>query len=405
MRAGPTDPGVSPGPSGLPGQGRVSTVVIVMKRNPDDFSTTPFSLEGAEGEVKEDMGRVESSLEVERLKTQVTEHWRQQPEPEYDRIFGASAKMKAIKEVINQAADTDATILVWGQSGTGKELIARTIHQCSPRSHMPFVKVNCAALPMELLESELFGYERGAFTGAYRRKPGKFELADGGTIFLDEIGEVPPPLQAKLLQVLQDREFSRLGGRRDIRVDVRTIASTNKDLARAVADKTFRDDLYYRLNIVNIFVPPLRERREEIPSLVEYFGEKYSAQYNRYKQGISTDSIRLFMEYSWPGNVRELENIVKRIVILQSEDWIESELRRAEDRNGQPAELKAANWVREEVGLKEITKQVVQETERAVIKAALDSTRWNRVHAARRLKISYKALLYKIQGYGLAKSN
>jgi len=217
---------------------------------------------------------------------------------EYDGVFENSPRMKAIKEMIDQVADTDATVLVWGESGVGKELVARAIHDCSPRRERTFVKVNCAALPLELLESELFGYERGAFTGAHKRKPGKFELADGGTIFLDEIGEMPLPLQAKLLHVLQDREFARLGSGRDIKVDVRVVASTNKDLERAVAQGGFREDLYYRLNVVNILVPPLRDRPEEIPILAEHFCQKYTRQYNRQRVLLSRDILERFLAHS-----------------------------------------------------------------------------------------------------------
>jgi len=279
-----------------------------------------------------------------------------------------------------------------------------------------------------LLESELFGYEKGAFTGAHRRKPGKFELADGGTIFLDEIGEMPLPLQAKLLHVLQDREFSRLGSGMDIRVDVRVVASTNKDLERAVAQGAFREDLYYRLNVVNIHVPALRERAEEIPILAEHFWQKYSRQYNRQGAHLSRDLLERFQTYSWPGNVRELENLVKRIVVLESEEFVTHELLAKDGgpgpnaivaRNGyrhdRPAPVPAepvheavvaapprshAVWV-DGVGLKEVARRAAREAERGVIKQVLDEVRWNRVEAARRLKISYKALLYKIQECGL----
>jgi two-component system response regulator AtoC len=285
--------------------------------------------------------------------------------------------------------------------------------------------VNCAALPLDLLESELFGYERGAFTGAHRRKPGKFELADGGTIFLDEIGEMPLPLQSKLLHVLQDREFARLGSGRDIRVDVRVIASTNKDLERAVGQGGFREDLYYRLNVVNIHVPPLRERREEIPILAEHFLQKYSRQYNRAEARLSRELLERFQAYTWPGNVRELENLIKRIVVLESEEFVAHEMpghdagqapvsgaRRngaGVPRGAAPAKDagpgsngagRRAGWVAG-MGLKEVAKRAARDAERGVIKEVLEEVRWNRVEAARRLKISYKALLYKIQECGL----
>lgn len=384
--------------------GQASTIVKAMRQGATDVLTEPFSREEARRAIERGIEAVNYRivLEAERLQAQIAQQHLQGGEPESDRIFRNSAKIKAIKDVVDQVADTDVTVLIWGESGVGKGLIARAVHDRSSRRALPFVKINCAALPAELLESELFGYERGAFTGAYRGKPGKFELANKGTIFLDEIGEMPLALQAKLLQVLQDREFSRLGSREDIRVDVRVVASTNKNLAKAVAEKTFRDDLYYRLNIVNILVPPLRERREEIPILAEYFWRKYSAQYDRFKQGISAETLRLFLGHPWPGNVRELENMVKRIVIMNSDDGVCSELLAAGNGNQPPGEPGRVVEGRRE-GLKAVTRQIVQETERTIIKQTLEDTRWNRVEAARRLKISYKALLNKVHAYGLAR--
>src|SRR5207237_5840253 len=229
-------------------------------------------------------------------------------------------------DLIDRVADTDVTVLVRGESGTGKELVARALHASSLRRDKPFVKVNCAALPTELLESELFGFERGAFTGAIQHKPGKFEFANHGTMFLDEIGDMSPPLQAKLLQVLQDGEFSRLGGKHDVHVDVRVLAATNQDLEQAVGDGKFREDLFFRLNVVSIHLPPLRDRREEIPILTEYFLKKYSVQYNKPYSEISPETMRLFMDYDWPGNVRELENLIKRAVVLGSETLIRKEI-------------------------------------------------------------------------------
>ena len=333
--------------------------------------------------------------------------------------------MKAIKQMIEQVADTDVTVLIWGESGVGKELVARAIHDSSVRRAGACIKVNCAALPPALLESELFGYERGAFTGAHRRKPGKFELADGGTMFLDEIGEMPLSLQAKLLQVLQDHEFSRLGSDRDIKVDVRVVASTNKDLEKAVAQRTFREDLYYRLNVVNILVPPLRDRPEEIPPLAEHFCQKYTRQYNRQPMRLSPEILERFLAHSWPGNVRELENFVKRIVVLESEELVMHGARRAggRARHGRRRGRRrvrrrlrfsiragvlfvprpALAWV-PGIGLKEVGRHAAREAERDVIQQVLEEVRWNRMEAARRLKISYKALLYKIRMYDLGTS-
>src|SRR4029079_8956910 len=235
-----------------------------------------------------------------------------QSQSRYKMLFGESSRMAEVQDLIERVADTDVTVLVRGESGTGKELVARALYASSLRRDKPFVKVHCAALPTEVLESELFGFERGAFTGAIQRKPGKFEFANHGTMFLDEIGELQPSLQAKLLQVLQDGEFSRLGGKHDVSVDVRVVAATNRELERAVADGQFREDLFFRLNVVCITLPPLRDRREEIPMLADYFFKKYSLQYNRTHNALSADTLELFLDYQWPGNVRELENLIKR---------------------------------------------------------------------------------------------
>src|SRR5262245_55591442 len=314
--------------------GETGLVVKAMKQGASDFLSKPLQRGEVIAAVENVLEKVTLQWEVEHLREQVLQGQLERRRSEYDGVFAHSPRMRSIKEMIDQVADTDATVLAWGESGVGKELVARAIHECSPRRERAFVKVNCAALPLELLESELFGYEKGAFTGAHRRKPGKFELADSGTIFLDEIGEMPLPLQAKLLHVLQDREFSRLGSGQDIRVDVRVVASTNKDLERAVAQGAFREDLYYRLNVVNIHVPPLRERPEEIPIIAEHFWQKYSRQYNRQGAQLSHDLLERFQAYSWPGNVRELENLVKRIVVLESEEFVAHELL-AKD-NGSP---------------------------------------------------------------------
>ena len=410
--------------------GEAGLIVKAMKQGASDFLSKPLEREDVRGAVENVLEKATLQWEVEHLREQVLRGQLERRRSEYDGVFENSPRMKAIKEMIDQVADTDATVLVWGESGVGKELVARAIHDCSPRRDRTFVKVNCAALPLELLESELFGYERGAFTGAHKRKPGKFELADGGTIFLDEIGEMPLPLQAKLLHVLQDREFARLGSGRDIKVDVRVVASTNKDLERAVAQGAFREDLYYRLNVVNILVPPLRERPEEIPILAEHFCQKYTRQYNRQRVHLSRDILERFLAHSWPGNVRELENLVKRIVVLESEEFVAHELAGRDAsanghvlvsgsaRNGAAADKtppapvevkpepvpvtpKRAPEAWNGLGLKEVARRAAREAEHGVIKQVLEEVRWNRMEAARRLKISYKALLYKIQECGL----
>jgi len=311
-----------------------------------------------------------------------------------------SDKMHQIKEMIDQVANTDVTVLILGESGVGKEVVARSIHLNSLRRDKPFVKVNCAALPSELLESELFGYEKGAFTGAYRQKPGKFELANGGTIFLDEIVEISPPLQAKLLQVLQDREFSRLGGKKDIRVDVRVLAATNKNIEEAVNSGRFREDLYYRLNVVNVTIPPLRDRKEEIPIFVEYFLDKFGKKYRKTVKRLSDPIMKVFLQYHWLGNVRELENVIQRIIVLGNEKVILDEMASVINRESvqmQEESHPEKKWP----SLKEVHREAIAKAETEVIRKALKRTNWNRKKAAGLLNISYKALLYKIKECGI----
>jgi two-component system response regulator AtoC len=342
--------------------------------------------------------------------------------PDLDLLFRNSEKMRAVEYIVRRAADTNATILLQGESGTGKEMVAKSVHYVSGRRDRPFLKVNCASLPGDLLESELFGHEKGAFTGAHRRKPGKFELAHRGTFLLDEIGEMPLGLQAKLLHVLQDGKFFRVGGSELIDTDVRLIAATNKDLASMSQSGQFREDLYYRLNVVTISVPPLRERREEIPLLVSHFLRKFCLQYERETPIISPETMQLLQDYSWPGNVRELENMIKRLVVLQNDALLQEEIAmrrsrawpRASAPGAAPAAVAAptmtlpvplpapvAHHHDMELGLKEIARRAAMEAEKAVLKDVLDRVRWNRAEAARLLKISYKALLYKITAAGL----
>jgi two-component system, NtrC family, response regulator AtoC len=324
-----------------------------------------------------------------------------------DLLLGNSRKMAAVRALVARVAASDVTVLVRGETGTGKELVARGLRSGSARRDKPFVKVNCAALPGELLESELFGFERGAFTGAQQAKPGKFEAADTGTIFLDEIGEMPATLQAKLLQVLQDGEFSRLGGLSEVRVDARIVAATNCDLEHAVAAGTFREDLYFRINVVEITLPPLRERKEDLPLLVEHFLDR---QRQAGRPGgvheLSDETMELFAGYDWPGNVRELENLVKRIVVLDDESVAQDVIERRQSAvparpHAEPAAT-GTGPVAAEAGnrltsLKDIGKSAAREAERIAILDMLERTRWNRKEAAEILGISYKALLYKIK--------
>jgi len=327
-----------------------------------------------------------------------------------DLLFRNSERMRAVEDIVRRAADTNATILLQGESGTGKEMVARAIHYISDRRDKAFLKVNCASLPGDLLESELFGHEKGSFTGAHRRKPGKFELAHRGTFLLDEIGEMPLGLQAKLLHVLQDGQFFRVGGSEVITSDARLIAATNKNLASVMATGLFREDLYYRLNVVAISIPPLRERREEIPVLVEYFMGRFCRQYNRDALKISGATMRLLQDYAWPGNVRELENMIKRAVVLQTEALVQQEIALRSEKSWapkpEPGSLPAPTGPapaapEAEMGLKDIARRAAMAAEKAVIKEVLEKVRWNRAEAARLLKISYKAMLYKIRQVGL----
>ena len=316
-----------------------------------------------------------------------------------DDVFfvAASPAMKKIRSQSKLVANVDIPVLMLGESGTGKEVVSRLIHKYSPRAHRTFLKVNCAALPGDLLESELFGYEPGAFTGATHSKPGKFELCNKGTILLDEIGEMPPQLQAKLLHVLQDQQFSRLGSRNIIKVDVRVLAATNIDIPKAIAEKKLREDLYYRLNGFTITLPPLRERREEIGILLRHFVSQIAESYGKSSMTISPRLLEACENYSWPGNLRELGNFVKRFLILGDEDMAINELQ-----VGAAVAASASSGgsvVSSAGGLKGLVRGVKDEAEIEAITKALEQTNWNRKKAATLLKISYKALLYKIRQY------
>ena len=328
------------------------------------------------------------------------------PEPMAGRIrremeLWRSPKMLEARQILSEAARVDVTVLVTGETGTGKELVARAIHQFSSRRAGPFVKVNCAAMPRELLESEMFGYERGAFTGAHKLKIGKFEAAHRGTIFLDEIGDLHPALQAKLLHVLQDGEFSRIGGKSTLSVDVRVLAATNQDLQRAVAEYRFREDLYYRLNVIHVFVPPLRERTTEIPVLANYFVERYAKLYHREGFSISPPVLERLTHHRYPGNVRELENVIKRMIVLDDPFLTRVPLPDAGVDGVDSARPPSSPAPGPEPSLKEIARRASQAAEREAIAKMLERTGWNRVRAAKALRISYRALLYKIKDAGL----
>ncbi len=325
-----------------------------------------------------------------------------------DDVFfvAASPAMKKIRSQAALVANVDIPVLLLGESGTGKEVLARLIHKLSPRAHRTFLKVNCAAVPADLLESELFGYEAGAFTGATHAKPGKFELCNKGTILLDEIGEMPPLLQAKLLHVLQDQTFSRLGSRTVVKVDVRILAATNINIPEALANKRLREDLYYRLNAFTLSLPPLRDRKEEIPILLKHFMSRMSESYARAPLPLSPPLMEACLRHSWPGNLRELSNFIKRYLVLGDETLAASELQpRPDGGGGMHSEVSGRSAGADPAGgLKSLSRNAKDEAEAEAIARALEETNWNRKQAAALLKISYKALLYKIRQYGIAQS-
>ena len=319
--------------------------------------------------------------------------------PEGVQFVCGSAAMKRIHAQACVIARFDMPVLMLGESGTGKEIVSMLIHHLSPRANYPFLKVNCAAVPADLLESELFGYEAGAFTGATKSKPGKFEMCEQGTILLDEIGEMPPALQAKLLHFLQDHRFSRLGSRTTTKADVRILAATNIRVEEALASKMLREDLYYRLSGFTIQVPPLRDRKKEIPVLLEHFMKRNAAQFSSPERTFSPRLIQACLSYSWPGNLRQLENFVRRYLVLGDEELAISELRTNPRGNEEQRESSAAQ--QDAGGLKFLARAVKKEAEAAAIAHALEQTNWHRQKAAAMLKISYKALLYKIKQYDL----
>ncbi|MGI9103990.1 MAG: sigma-54-dependent transcriptional regulator [Terriglobales bacterium] len=324
-----------------------------------------------------------------------------------DDVFfvSASAAMRKIRSQAKLVANVDIPVLLLGESGTGKEVIAKLIHKYSPRAHRTFLKVNCAAVPADLLESELFGYEPGAFTGATHSKPGKFELCNKGTIMLDEIGEMPFALQAKLLHVLQDQQFSRLGSRTVQKVDVRVLAATNVNIQEAIASKMLREDLYYRLNGFTIAVPPLRERKEEIPILLKHFMTQVSERYARPPLPLSPSMVKACEEYAWPGNLRELGNFVKRYLVLGDEAMAITELAPQQDDKVRAMGAGAGSAIAAGGnGLKSLVRGIKDEAEMEAISQALEETNWNRKKAAALLKISYKALLYKIRQYEIQRA-
>ena len=360
----------------------VDSAVAAIKQGAHDYLTKPL-----------DFDRLRTTLEVAMGHRQQEETVEEPGQPFGDdgRIIGSSAPMLALWDLIVHVAPTEATVLINGESGTGKELVASALHHKSLRSSGPFVKVNCAALAETLLESELFGHERGAFTGADRRREGRFVQAHGGTLFLDEIGETSPAMQAKLLRVLQEHELQRVGGQETIRVDVRIIVATNRDLEEEVAAGRFREDLYYRLNVVELEVPPLRDRHGDIPLLATYFLRRFADKNNRAVSGITPECMDILNRYPWPGNVRELEHCIERGVILMRGDYL--------DVNALP--LAVQRWAGANEPRETGEPSTLKEAERALILKTLEETGGNRSEAARRLQITRKTLLNKLKSYGI----
>ena len=380
--------------------GTVDSAVAALKAGAFDYVTKPFEQE----ELKKVIAKAARAHDLERQNLHAILNDGDRPP-----LVGASTPMRAIYEMVARVADSPSTVLITGESGTGKELIAKALHRGSSRRDKPLIKVNCAAIPKDLVESELFGYERGAFTGAVGSKPGRFELADGGTLFLDEIGEVPVEMQVKLLRALQESEFERVGGIKTLRVDVRLIAATNRDLKQLIADGKFREDLYYRLAVVPIVLPPLRERREDIPLLVQHFIEKYDQRLGKRVEGIEEEALQILMAYAWPGNIRELENLMERSVLFADGPLIQASALpdSLREKGAQPpvpiAAVGPLGAIAAPSGasMKEIVRQAQAELERELITRALEETGGNVTRAAKRLQISRKSLQVKMKELGL----
>ncbi|HSY24465.1 MAG TPA: sigma-54 dependent transcriptional regulator [Polyangiaceae bacterium] len=379
--------------------GTIDTAVEALKSGAFDFVTKPFDKD----EVRQIVAKALKTRELRGADATPT------PSSRGARfgIIGSSPGIAELYAILERVADTPTTALITGESGTGKELVARALHEHSSRKDKPFIKVNCAAIPKELIESELFGYERGAFTGAVASKPGRFELANGGTLFLDEIGEIPIEMQVKLLRALQESEFERVGGIKTIRVDVRLVAATNRDLKKLIAAGNFREDLFYRLNVVPIRLPALRERTSDIPLLVEHFLVKFNERLRKKVEGVDREAMDLLVAYPWPGNIRELENVIERSVLFCDTNTLTAndlspEVRGIAALSNVPvtdADLQAA--LASEGGLKEHVKVAMSRLERELVSRALSQTNANVTHAARLLKISRKGLQLKMKELGL----
>ena len=373
--------------------GTVDTAIEAMKLGAYDYISKPFKPDEIILTLKKAEEREGLRKENELLRRQVKKEY------SFENIVSKNEKMNKIFEIIRKVAPYKSTILITGESGTGKELVAKAIHYNSDRSKMFFVPVNCGAIPENLLESELFGHVKGAFTDAIRTKKGLFEEADEGTIFLDEIGELPAQLQVKLLRVLQDGEIRRVGESKSIQINVRIIAATVKDLAKEVNEGRFRDDLFYRLNVLHLSIPPLRERKEDIPLLIQHFINKHNQNLNKHVKEVDSKALELLMNYKWSGNVREVENTIERALVLTDGDRIELDNLPFEIQNFQN-EVPMVPMAEEEYSVKKASRML----EMGLIRKALRKTKGNHTHAARLLEISHRALLYKIKDYGIVES-
>jgi DNA-binding NtrC family response regulator len=397
-----------------------TTIVRAMQLGAADVLTMPFDADKLDAAIARALTQRQVGREMATLRQQGPS------QSKYTMLFGTGNGMVELRDVMDRVVDTDATVLIRGESGTGKELVARALGDSPLRHGKQFVKINCAALPSDLLEAELFGFERGAFTGAVHGKPGKFEIAAGGTIFLDEIGEIPVALQSKLLQVLQDGRFSRLGGHEEIHTIARVVAATNRDLDQAVLEGQFRDDLLFRLNVIPMWVPPLRERRDEIPALAEFFAKRWAVQYNRRYAAVSSTMMDAFLGYSWPGNIRELENLIKRTVVFGSEALAQEALSASAARLATrspvavatrspaasvvepPAHAEGPPAIADGLGidphsLKQRSRLAASEAEYALMTRMLRQTRGDWTQAARNLGICERTFAYKAKDFGIVK--
>ena len=377
--------------------GSIQDAVTAMKEGAMDFLAKPIDPDHLLLMVERAMAQRRILTEYVLLKEELAER-RGAP-----RIIGENSKLRQVSQQLHRAAVTDATVLLEGESGTGKELFARALHALSPRNDGPFVAINCAAIPDTLLETELFGYEKGAFTGAGARKPGRFELAHRGTLFLDEIGDLPLPLQAKILRALEEKQFERVGGTQSLNVDVRVVAATNRHLKQRVAERQFREDLYFRLSVFPIQIPPLRERVDDVLILARHFVEKFSRDLNKKALTLAPGAIDELLVYQWPGNVRELQNCIERAVILTEGDTIHARHLNLSSRQVAPPPV-ASPWDQIDLSgtVPDVLRRVTEEVERRKIAQALQDCNGNKAHVADALHIGYKVLLQKMKTYGIA---